>query len=626
MCGFVCIINRTPEAVDQGSIERMLHVIRHRGPDDAGYYFSAEVGFGFRRLAILDLTPAGHQPMSTIDGRFTIVFNGEIYNYVELRSELLSLGHRFSSGSDTEVLLHAYVEWGEECLRRLNGMWAFLIHDRQRQIVFGARDRFGMKPLYWHVSSTRILIASEIKSIRVSGQYEESIDWRVCAKFFYEQKLDDSNDTFFGGIQSFPAGNFFEVDLSNRKITTKQYWNFSQEIIAPINCESTFGALFEDAVRVHLRSDVPVGVNLSGGLDSTAIICAIKRERESLGSQMPIEAFCFTSKEYDESAYLAATLACTGAHQNILTLGAKDLWSSLATVLWFQDEPVHSITAVVGFHLSKMAARNSVKVVVNGQGADETLGGYPSYFRDLWFSLVSQNGLKAAKNEIEAYCAVHGGGAKQLLGDLLVHLLKSSLRRSSIYRNVARRRQLANYRNNDWFDRELVTFLPDSLPYESGDLNSTLARAVRLDPLPLYLRIEDRNAMAHSVEARLPFLDPRLVEFSSRLPPLWKLRGPWNKFILREAMRGRIPENVRTRPDKMGFPTPFANWLRKELYQPALDILNDPDFKSSGVFNVGAIKRDLERHRNGEIDISGRIFDVLQFHLWRQISPLVVPI
>lgn len=182
------------------------------------------------------------------------------------------------------------------------------------------------------------------------------------------------------------------------------------------------------------------------------------------------------------------------------------------------------------------------------------------------------------------------------------------------------------FENNDWFDVDLARLLPQALPYESPDLSSTLSRAVRLDPLPLYLRVEDRNAMAHSVEARLPFLDPRVVEFSTRLPTRWKLRGPWNKYVLREAMKGEIPEIVRTRPDKMGFPTPFAKWLREDLYEPASEILNDPAFRASGPFRVEAIKRDLERHRNGKIDIAGRMFDVLQFHLWRNIDPSIVPV
>ncbi|SFU46399.1 asparagine synthase (glutamine-hydrolyzing) [Nitrosospira multiformis] len=624
MCGFVAFVGCEGFRPSSPVISNMLSVISHRGPDDEGTYFSDHVAFGFRRLSILDVTPAGKQPMHSHEGNCTIVFNGEIYNYLELRKELSARGHRFVSDGDTEILLHAYLEWGDECVGRLNGMWAFLIHDRARQRIFGARDRFGMKPLYICEVPEGVLFASEIKSIRASGQYREALDMQVCARFFYESRLDDTQATFYKGIRSIPAACCFEVNTQGR-VRTWAYWQLPVNNRVPADPAATFAELFDQSVEIHMRSDVPLGVNLSGGLDSTAILCAIARHRTEQDVSMPIKAFSFQSAEYDESRYIAATLAQTGAQQHILSLGPHELWDSLSRVLWHQDEPVHSITAVVGFHLSALAARHGVKVILNGQGADETLAGYPSYFRDYWYSLLASGSVATALKEINAFVLAHGGSQSRLFAQLIKHCIQTQLGRSARYRKMARRRHLHQFEQNDWFDPQLAHALPETTDFEHAMLDAVLARAVQKDPLPLYLRVEDRNAMAHSVETRLPFLDPRLVKLAFCLPEKWKMRGSWNKFILREAQRDKIPEIVRSRPDKMGFPTPFSRWLRVELYQFVRDIIEDTTFSQAGPFRVESIRRDLERHRNGEIDISGKLFDVIQFHLWQQLDPMTPP-
>lgn len=621
MCGFVAYIGIDHHPSDRACIERMLAVIRHRGPDDEGTYQSGSVGFGFRRLAILDLSPSGHQPMSTPDGRYTIVFNGEIYNYIELKAELVGLGHQFLSTSDTEVLLHGYLEWGDACLSRLNGMWAFVIYDRLTGEIFACRDRFGMKPLYWCKTPQAILLASEIKSIRASGLYRDETNWQICARFFLEHRLDDSDETFFAGIHAVPAGTSIRISPTSANLAFKRFWQPPEQFSASTSPAKDFAEHFEQAVSIHMRSDVPVGVNLSGGLDSTAIICHIQKTRNAKHSNQEIDAFCFTAPEFDESPYIQATLEQTEAHQHVLSLGPQALWESLSKVLWYQDEPVHSLTAVVGFQLSALAAKHGIKVVLNGQGADETLAGYPSYFKDYWYSLFTTGGISITYSEILAYCATHGGQPKQLLADLLVRYVKGQLRAASFYRRLARKRQFARMHARNWFSQDFVQLLDAETPCEPQDLHSCLNRATQVNPLPLYLRVEDRNAMAHSVESRLPFLDAQLADFALRLPVEWKMHGPWNKFILREAMRGRIPENVRSRPDKMGFPTPFTRWLRNELYQPVSEVLATSALNETGIFNMEVIRCDLARHRNGEIDCAGSIFDVAQFALWRNLKP-----
>lgn len=602
-------------------VRNMADTIIHRGPDDEGYYVNGHVGFGFRRLSILDLSPNGHQPMTTADGRYTIVFNGEIYNYVELRRELVSKGHVFRSTGDTEVLLHAFQEWGAGCLDRLNGMWAFLVYDAVTGGLFGSRDRFGIKPLYRHQSGGVALFGSEIKAIRASGLYRGDINWKVAGDFLLAGRLDRSADSFYEDIRSVPPGAAFELRLDGQ-YREWRYWSLDAlPSLQAGDPAAAFAECFEDAVRLHMRSDVTVGVNLSGGLDSTSIICSSARLRSSEPAAGRLMAFCYQAPEFDESAYIADTLRQTGATIFNLETSPRALWDDLGGMLWYQDEPVHSMTAVIGYQLMRLAAQNGVKVILNGQGADETIGGYPNYFRDYWYTLLRTGRGPDAWRQIGEYARAHGGNRLRLFLAQLGHLVQTELRSIAAYRWTARwakRRRL--HAANSWFDGSLLETLEPHDQEGELDLASMLRRAVEISPLPLYLRVEDRNSMAHSVEVRLPFLDYRLVSLLFGLAPEWHLRGPWNKFVLREAMRGRIPESVRTRVDKMGFSHPARQWFANELNEPVFDILRSRGARERGIYNVEAILRDAERHRKGAINVASSLFNVAQFELWCRLS------
>lgn len=618
MCGLVTIVHLNGEAAAEPLVQRMLSSIVHRGPDDAGISIVGSVGMGFRRLSILDLSPLGHQPMDSRDGRLTIIFNGEIYNFVELRRELEGLGHSFRSSGDTEVLLTAYQQWGPDCLRRLNGMWAFVVLDRERDLLFGARDRFGMKPLYRWQNGHHAIFASEIKAIRASGLYPERLNLRSCAAFFHEARLDDTTETFFEGIDHVPAGHAFEFDLGSGKYKQWSYWDLQtiEEVDVP-GAPAAFAELFEDAMRVHMRSDVPVGVNLSGGLDSTSILCAAARLRARATATDLLLAFCYMDPQFDESRYIEDTLIQTGAELVRLEMTPVQLWDSLPRVLSFQDEPVHSMTALVGFHLMGLAASRGVKVILNGQGADETIAGYGSYFRDYWYELARKGALGTAMREISAYAAAHGGSGRELLARTLRHTVQTTLRSSRTYRALAARRRQSRAINQEWINPDLVRHLRSRDQDDQMDLRAVLTRAVTMDPLPLYLRVEDRNSMAHSIEVRLPFLDHRLVGLLFGLQSNWKLRGPWNKFVLREAMRGRIPESVRSRVGKMGFPTSSREWFRGPLYERLREIIHDRAFREHGLLRADALASVLEDHRAGNVAHTGKLFAAVQFHLWR---------
>ncbi len=402
-----------------------------------------------------------------------------------------------------------------------------------------------------------------------------------------------------------------------------RYWRCEE--VPPVEVAdpaAAFAELFEDSMRLHMRSDVPIGVHLSGGLDSTAIICAAARLRASANAADPLMAFCYMSREHDESQYIADTIAQTGAQLLRLEKTPRQLWDALRRMLWFQDEPVHSLTPLVGYALMEMTAANGLKVILNGQGADETIAGYGNYFRDYWQTLLDRGCALKAWREIESHTAAHGGSRRGLYVRQLRRLLQSKLRAVPAYRVLSWRKNIERARDNPWFTPQLTQALPEGQPYGPGkdDLDASLTRSIMSHPLPLYLRVEDRNSMAHSIEARVPFLDYRLVSFVLGLPPEWKVRGPWNKYVLREGMRGRIPESVRSRVDKMGFPTSSDKWLGGVLYEPVLDLLHSRQARERGIYNLERIVRDFDLHRKGELVVTGRLLQVSQFEIWSDLQ------
>jgi len=612
MCGIVAVRMLAGARSASDLVTPMVGTLAHRGPDDAGVFVEGQIGLGFKRLAILDLSPTGHQPMRSADDTAVLVFNGEIFNYVELREELRTLGHTFRSTGDAEVLLQAYLQWGEDCLRRFNGEWAFVIYDRRTGSLFGARDRFGIKPLYHARVADALVWASEIKAVLALREFPRAINWRAAGPYLLDGTLDHLTETFFAGLQVVPAACAFHVDRGGRQRTWR-YWSIPQEPRGAVGEVSdppaSYAELFEDAVRIRLRSDVPLGICLSGGLDSTAVICAMDRVRRSngggKGNGTQITAFTYHHPAFDERRYVDATVNRTGARVHWLEMDHVALWDLAEPVMRAHDEPVHTLTAMVGYELMRMIAGCGIKVILNGQGADETLGGYDSYFPAAWYSDLRRGRPWQALSEIRRYTSVHGGVSWERMVGVMEHLVKTELRRSAWYRDVA---------------------LPppdDVPPFEATDLHTILRRSTTTDPLPLYLRVEDRNSMAHSVEVRLPMLDYRLVEFLFGLANDWKIRGPLNKYLLREAMRGRIPEVVRARVDKMGFPSPFKQLLDGKSFEAVFELVTSRRARERGVYDSGRIASDLETHRdtsNGAI--AWRAFRVAQLELWAQMHGL----
>jgi asparagine synthase (glutamine-hydrolysing) len=622
MCGLVAVIGKNGCLVDSDTIFRMSKSIEHRGPDGYGCYVSGAVGFGFQRLSILDLSSVADQPMFSSDGKKIIIFNGEIFNYIEIRQELKVLGYEFKTTGDTEVLLYAYCEWGSKCLDRLNGMWSFLIYDIDHCKIFGARDRFGIKPLYRYETEKHIFFASEIKAIIASNYYAPEVNWRIAAKYLLQERLDDEDDTFYSKIERVPAGIAFELSLDD--INKYKYWRYwSVDVDSKIDIEepvAQFLEIFQDAVRIRLRSDVPVGVCLSGGLDSTSIICMMKTLNDSFNNtnqNKRIQAFSYMPSEFDESKYINDTILNTNARLHSVVYDPSLLWERLNQILFFHDEPVLSLTTVIGFELFNLASSNGVKVVLNGQGADEYLSGYFDYFKDYWYSLLAEGQFRKTFSEISSYCKMHGGNTSSLFNIALQKFARTQLSRFHIYRKLKKVMAYERLIKNSWYKREVIQCLQLEISaFEEPLLDKRLKYSLECSALPLYLRQEDRNSMANSVEARLPFMDYRLISFVFSLPYYWKMQGGWNKYILRKAMTKQIPESVRLRSDKMGFPNPAKKWFAGSLFKLSKDIIESRSFNERGIYNPGVIKQDLNKYLDGKVDISRDLFRVLQFELW----------
>lgn len=610
MCGLACVVelgDRSPSAAALANLSRML---AHRGPDDGGMFVRRNVGMVFRRLSIIDLSSAGHQPMVSESGRYAIVFNGEIFNYLELRETLEKRGYVFRSSSDTEVLLNAYIEWKERCLERLNGMWAFVVLDTETNECFCSRDRFGVKPLYYVKTQERIVVASEVSAIVCSGLYRGGVNRVTVGKYLVSGQLDADNDTLYEGICALPPGSWMVVE-NGGNVRSHTWWTLPRDSDEEPDYEQIM-EVFHDAVRLRLRSDVPLGVFLSGGLDSTSILCSASRQ---WNGEKPIHAYAFMPPEYGEGQYIGDTIRQTGATLCPLEIDATRLWSQLVRMAEYEDSPVHTPSALIGFCLYEMAARDGTKVILNGQGADETFAGYPVYFTSYWQSLLRERKFARLVSQLRQYDTRHGVGMIPLLRRAILQLIKAQLNNVAAYRSAAARHHRRDHQRNEFFSGDLMDCLPATAMYPgSHGLGEALRHSVSASPLPLYVRIEDRNSMAYSIEARLPFLDYRLVDLAMRIASTRKLDGYWNKAVLRRAVRGLIPESVRMRPDKMGFETPDARWIRAWASNIE-DIFRGRSFAERGFFKVPGLLGALKDHVDGKRDTHEIIFRAAEVEL-----------
>jgi asparagine synthase (glutamine-hydrolysing) len=567
----------------------MTAALRHRGPDDEGYLLAdsrrrwaqayrgpdtvagiadpplpadppagADLALGHRRLSIIDLSPAGHGPMASSDGRLWITYNGEIYNYVELRAELLARGHAFRSASDTEVILAAWTEWGPEALSRFNGMWAFALWDVAAGTLFLSRDRFGVKPLVYFQQGGVFAFASEIKALRAHPALSVRPHLPTLRRFLVAGAVDAGAASFVDSVNHLPAGHLLTLEAAAGRVAVRRW--YARPEGPPHGLPAADGAfreLLEDAVRIRLRSDVDVGTCLSGGLDSSSIVGLASARRLAQGEPRPRSfSVVYPVPGLDESPFVRAVVEATQVQASLETPSADELARDLPAVVQAQDEPFSSAGVYSQWRVMRMARRAGVPVLLDGQGADEVLAGYHYHYGPFLAEVAASRGTRAAVREARRAAARTRPPQSIFLGLLAYHAGRwpARWRRAVVALSATH-------------GRVPVAMVPGA-EAEGEDRHAaraTLHAQLRLDlestSLPALLRYEDRNSMAFSVEARTPFLDYRLVERAQALPAGDLIRDGWTKAILREAVKGVVPEAVRLRRDKLGFATPERSWL-----------------------------------------------------------------
>lgn len=633
MCGIAGIVRTDQQPVDQTILVQMAARLRHRGPDDEGFYVQGSTGLAFRRLAILDLSPAGHQPMCNQacaeqgQGALWLVFNGEIYNYRDLTAELSALGHRFQSHTDSEVVLHAYEQWGTNCVHRLSGMFAFALWDEREQRLFAARDRFGIKPFYYHLDRNRLCFASEIKALFADPVTPNRVNDRRLYDYLVYGYLDHTAETLFAEIQQLPPAH--TLTFAQGRLTLHRYWDLDPVAdlghLSDDQAIAEFRRLFFDSVRLHLQSDVPIGTCLSGGLDSSAIVCTVNRLLEAGGADQAGDEYvavgerqrtftsCFDDARFDEREYAAQVVAQTGAQWFRAFPDPAQLFDLLPSLIWHQDEPFGSTSIVAQWYVMQAARQQGVTVMLDGQGGDEVLAGYHPFFSGLWASLLRRGDLAGLRRELRGFRDRHGPPPRILLTGALGLALPAVLRS-----------QLQRWRGRThpaWLGPDLAAqdypWLEPPTPFVDP-LSSQMYGYLASVHLPSLLHYEDRNAMAFSIEARVPFLDHRLVEFAFALPHRLKLHQGETKWVLRRALADLLPPAIAQRQDKMGFVTPEAIWFRTILHQPVEDVFRSPSFRQRPYWRPEEALRLLQMHVTGASDHHHLLWRWLNTELWLQ--------
>lgn len=657
MCGITGILAHTPQRIDVDLLRGMTTALRHRGPDDEGYLVvntstgeyqqrsggdstteaknsyanirteseqSFSLGLGWRRLGIIDLSPTGHQPISNSDGSIWLIFNGEIYNYIELKEELQKKGYRFKTKTDTEVIIHAYEEWGTECLNRFNGMWAFAIWDGRSKTLFCARDRFGIKPFYYFQDGAGFSFASEIKALLVNPAVRRNVNHRAVHDYLAYSIIDHTEETFFSGIRQLPPAHFLVIDPAGH-LTIKRYYTLKADLRFSRFSESENKIYAEklrdilvDSVRLRLRTDVPLGSCLSGGLDSSTIVCIANNlisengviDRALIGEHQKTFTAVYDEARYSEKPFVDKVIARTNAESHFVRPDGERLWSELRQLTYHQDEPFNSTSTYAQWNVMRLASEHGVTVLLDGQGGDELLGGYawhvPIYqaellrrlhFKMLWRELRGTRLISGRPITRQVYDLLEKAGRRFVPRSVVNRLLEANMVMSPEFTGAHRRR---------W----------GSLDKPNANLQERLLQEETQLNLQQLLHYEDRNSMAFAIEARVPFVDYRVVEYGMSIPAAYKIHHGWSKYPLRCASEGIIPEEIRWRKDKMGFVTPQDEWMK--LLSPKIQsLLLDTPLRSEHFVDQQYLRRAL-RHDGATISNS-MLWRVVSLEMWMKV-------
>ena len=625
MCGIWFSLGFTPD-------QKHIDVVAHRGPDGQGWrVFDTVCGplaLGHRRLSIIDLSDAATQPMSSADGRLWVTYNGEIYNYIELREELAAAGYRFLTTSDTEVLLAAYAHWGESALDHLVGMFAFVLWDNEAQTVFAARDRFAIKPLYLYASSQGVAFASEIKQLVALPGFSARLNMARAYDFLSAGIMDHTAETMFDSVGQLQGGECVRLDLRRwspgEPLPVRRWYGIIEPGTLELDERSSsqrFGELLARSVQLHLRSDVPVGSCLSGGLDSSSIVCLIARELEAVSGDAHVHCVsaCYDVKAVDERPYMEMVVDSTKSIPHWCYPKVDEAFALAERITWHQDEPYGSTSIFAQWCVFEEARRAGLKVMLDGQGADEQLAGYHGCFPYYFADLIRQRRFVALLRAMAERHAWHGVSFWDQVQSFLMPLAPPWLARWL-------RRERQALVQHDWLNGDSLRPHLSRSAFETarerierppiqniGDLCVVLTQSSNLAML---LHWEDRNSMAHSIEARVPFLDHRLVEFALGLGGHHKIVGGDTKRVLRRAMSGILPARVRTRRDKLGFATPEEVWFRGQLREAVLGGVEDTLARYPGLLNERGVRAHVASMLDGGRPVDFSVWRIINLGIW----------
>jgi len=613
MCGISGIYSAKQE-LDKDLVNSMRDILSHRGPDDFGSFFDDRIALSHRRLSVIDLSTNGHQPMFNSDKTICLVFNGEIYNYIELRDALIAKGHNFVSETDTEVIIKTYEEYGFDCLKYFNGMFAFALWDKNTDNLFCARDKFGEKPFYYFLHDNDFVFASEIKSILIyleSKNFKKEINENALSDYIYFGLMDHNSDTFFRNIKQLPPSHY--LVKSEDSIEINNYYKLENKNLEDLIKPSLkFKTLFENSIKLRLRSDVKVGALLSGGIDSASLASIVdSNNKQSL--ENPNNLFkTFTSASldanYDESKFVDLMVEEYKISNKKIYPSSNKFITKLRKIIWHHDEPILGTSIYAHWHLMSEIKNEKVTVFLHGQGADEFLCGYDYHYPYFLSDYLSNFKLTRFLKLVKRYCdknkisqlSLIRSSIQKLLGDNISLKLSAAF---SSYSNV--------------FNVNINSPNFNLNQPQSSRLLQKSHSDIFASNMPYILHYEDRNSMAFSLESRAPYLDSDLAEFMFSLPINQKISGTSTKIVLRKSMKGNIPEAIRKRKDKMGFVTPMDEWI-KDSYQDIKEIFLSKKFRNRAVFNHKILLRILENYHKGEDRIYYRnvIWKALCIELW----------
>lgn len=654
MCGILGLYAFDDQIINIKKFHQCNSVIRHRGPDDEGYLLfnhksnvsmpckgadsdplldmpdiesrydrSVSLVLAFRRLSILDLSISGHQPMPSRDGKYWIIYNGEIYNYVELREELKNLGYEFTSASDTEVLLTGYIHWGNAILNKLTGMFAFAILDLNKKKLFLARDFFGIKPLYYSLENNKFAFASEAKALLEMDHISRKIDPNAAYLYLRHGLTDHDESTLWSTIRKLPPAHFLDISLdSPGTVQPQRYWQLDSEKqlnISFIDAAAQLRDLFLQSVSLHLRSDVAIGAALSGGIDSTAIVSAM---RQIQGDDLDLHTFSYLADDPLLSEEKWADLAGQSAGAKIFKtrFSVENLTEDIDTLIYALDEPFGGTSIYAQYCVFRLAHQNKIKVMLDGQGADELFGGYASYMSGRLLSFFSRGEMG------NAFSLLNKVWGRSDLGGMRILLRAGGLLTPESFRGIGQSLIGANlipaWMNASWLRRQGVesrSIISMTKLNNKQALRSLLYQTFTTTSLPMLLRYEDHNSMAHSIESRVPFLTPAIVNFIFALPEEYLIdNNGVTKSVFRQAMRDIMPEPILDRRDKIGFQTPerhlIANlkpWVEK--------ILNSDRAREIPIMNIQYIKHDVTQMLAGKRKFDSRIWRWVNFIRWVEL-------